>query len=302
VLAWLSLVLQIALVGTGGAVRLTASGLGCPTWPNCTVDSFVPTPELGIHGVIEFTNRMITIVLSIVVILVFLIVLRMRTQRRDLFVLTLIQGLSIPFQAVLGGITVLSGLNPYVVGSHFLVSVLLVILTTMLVYRAYNGQSGNGFQTPNWYVAGTILTAVFVGITVLLGVLTTGSGPHAGDNSNAKALAPRNGLSQALLQDIHSIPAYVTFGLTVLLVAIALVSRRGACWRCVRVYSIGLLGVEIAQIIVGYVQAKLGLPIALVNIHLVLAVILVAAMTALLLTQRGLAAAPERVARGKSRP
>ncbi len=301
-LAWLSLVLQIALVGTGGAVRLTASGLGCPTWPNCTVDSFVPTPALGIHGVIEFTNRMITIVLSIVVILVFLIVLRMRTQRRDLFVLTLIQGLSIPFQAVLGGITVLSGLNPYVVGSHFLVSVLLVILATILVYRAYNGRAGKGFQTPGWYVAGTILTAVFVGITVLLGVLTTGSGPHAGDNSNAKALAPRNGLNQALLQDIHSIPAYVTFGLTVLLVAIALVSRRGACWRCVRVYSIGLLGVEIAQIIVGYVQAKLGLPIALVNIHLVLAVILVAAMTALLLTQRRLAAAPERVARGKSRP
>jgi cytochrome c oxidase assembly protein subunit 15 len=302
VLSWLSLLLQIALVGTGGAVRLTASGLGCPTWPNCTTDSFVPTPELGIHGVIEFTNRMITIVLSIVVILVFLIVLRMRTQRRDLFVLTLIQGLSIPFQAVLGGITVLSGLNPYVVGSHFLVSVLLVILTTILVYRAYNGKAGKGFQTPNWYVAGTILTGVFVGITVLLGVLTTGSGPHAGDNSNAKALAPRNGLNQALLQDIHSIPAYITFGLTVLLVAIALVSRRGACWRCVRVYSLGLLGVEIAQIIVGYLQAKLGLPIALVNIHLVLAVILVAAMTALLLTQRRLAAAPELVARGEPRP
>ena len=114
-------------------------------------------------------------------------------------------------------------------------------------------------------------------------MLTTGSGPHAGDNSNAKALAPRNGLNQALLQDIHSIPAYITFGLTVLLVVVALISRRGACWRCVRVYSLGLLGVEIVQIIVGITQAKLGLPIALVNIHLVLAVILVAAMSALIL-------------------
>ena len=107
---------------------------------------------LGIHGIIEFSNRLLTIVLTIVVMLVFLIVLRMRRQRRDLFVLTLIQGLSIPFQAVLGGITVLSGLNPYVVGSHFLVSVLLVILTTILVYRVYNGRAGKGFQTPGWYV------------------------------------------------------------------------------------------------------------------------------------------------------
>jgi len=286
VLAWLSLALQVVLVGTGGAVRLTASGLGCPTWPQCEPGSLVTTPELGIHGIIEFSNRLLTVVLTIVVILAFLIVIRMRRQRRDLFVLTLIQGLSIPFQAVLGGITVLSGLNPYVVGSHFLVSVLLVILTTILVYRVYNGRAGKGFQTPGWYVAGTIVTAVFVGITVILGVLTTGSGPHAGDNSNAKALAPRNGLNQALLQNVHSVPAYITFGLSILLVVVALISRRGACWRCVRVYSLGLLGVEIVQIIVGITQAKEGLPIVLVNIHLVLAVILVAAMSALVLTQR----------------
>jgi cytochrome c oxidase assembly protein subunit 15 len=286
VLTWLSLALQIVLVGTGGAVRLTASGLGCPTWPQCESGSFVTTPELGIHGIIEFGNRMLTIVLSIVVVLVFLIVLRMRRQRRDVFVLTLIQGLSIPFQAVLGGITVLSGLNPYVVGSHFLVSVLLVILTTVLVYRAYNGRAGKGFQTPNWYVALTFVNALVIAITVLLGVLTTGSGPHAGDNSDAKALAPRNGLNPALLQYVHSLPAYTTFGITVLLVVIAVVVRRDARWRCVRVYSIGLLCVEIVQIIVGYAQAKLGLPIALVNIHLVLAVILVAAITALVLSQR----------------
>jgi cytochrome c oxidase assembly protein subunit 15 len=290
VLAWLSLALQIVLVGTGGAVRLTASGLGCPTWPGCESGSFINTPELGIHGVIEFSNRMLTVVLSIVVILVFLVVLRMRKARPDLFALTLIQGLSIPFQAVVGGITVLSGLNPYVVGSHFLVSVLLVILTTILVYRVYNGRSGKGFQVPSWYVVGTILTAIFVGVTVILGVLTTGSGPHAGDNSNATALAPRNGLDQALLQNIHSIPAYVTFGLTLALVLTAYiyatVKHERPRWRCVRFYSVGLLAVEMVQIIVGITQAKQGLPIALVNIHLVLAAILVAAVTGLLLSQR----------------
>ncbi len=291
VLAWLSLALQIVLVGTGGAVRLTASGLGCPTWPQCEAGSFVTTPELGIHGIIEFSNRMLTFVLSIVVILVFLAVLKIRRQRRDLFVLTLVQGLSIPFQAVLGGISVLTGLNPYVVGSHFLVSVLLVILTTALVYRAYNGRRGADRLTPPWYVALSVVTAVFVGITVVLGVLTTGSGPHAGDNSNAKALAPRNGLNPALLQQIHSYPAYITFGLTLALVLavyiVGAVTGRRARLRCVRFYSVGLLGVELVQIIVGITQAKEGLPIGLVNIHLVLAVILVAAMTALILSQRG---------------
>jgi heme a synthase len=290
VLAWLSLVLQIVLIGTGGAVRLTASGLGCPTWPQCTSDSFVTTPELGIHGVIEFSNRMLTIVLSIVVVLVFLIVLRMRKQRRDLFVLTLIQGLSIPFQAVLGGITVLSGLNPYVVGSHFLVSVLLVILTTNLVYRAYNGKRGSERVTPIWYAALAILTSVTVGLTVIFGVLTTGAGPHAGDNSDAKSLAPRNGLNPVTLQDIHSIPAYITFGLTLALVIaayiFATVKHERPRWRCVRFYSVALLAVELVQIIVGITQAKEGLPIALVNIHLVLAAILVAAMTGLLLSLR----------------
>jgi cytochrome c oxidase assembly protein subunit 15 len=286
VLAVISLALQIALIGTGGAVRLTASGLGCPTWPNCTASSFVPTPELGIHGVIEFTNRMLTIVLSIVVILMFLAVLRLRTSRPDLFGIALAQGLSIPFQAVLGGITVLSGLNPYVVGSHFLVSIVLVVLTTQLVYRAFDGRRGE-WVVPAWYVALGAVTALAVGVTVVLGVLTTGSGPHAGDNSDAKALAPRNGLNPALLQQIHSVPAYVTFGLTVLLVLIAFVAR----WNRVRMFALILLAIEVVQIIVGITQAKEGLPIGLVNIHLVLAGILVAGMTALLVSLRRSAAA-----------
>jgi cytochrome c oxidase assembly protein subunit 15 len=286
ILAWLSLVLQVVLIGTGGAVRLTASGLGCPTWPNCTAGSFVPTPELGYHGVIEFANRMLTFVLSLVVILVFLAVLRMRKNRRDLFVLTLLQGLSIPFQAVLGGISVLTGLNPYVVGSHFLVSILLVVLTTVLVYRVYRGRRGSERVAPLWFTALAIATAVFVGITVVFGVLTTGSGPHAGDNSNAKALAPRNGLNPFILQEIHSIPAYITFGLTFLLLLAAWFARDKPRWRSLRRFTAALIGVELVQIIVGITQAKEGLPIALVNIHLVLAAILVAAMTAVILATR----------------
>ena len=194
VFAWLSFAFQLVLIITGGAVRLTASGLGCPTWPRCTEDSFINTPEMGIHGVIEFGNRLLTFVLAFITIAVFLLVIRYRRQRRDLFRLTLFQGLSIPFQAVLGGITVLTGLNPYVVGAHFAVSIVLVALTTVLVWRVYRGPRGSERLAPPWFLVGTHLTSLAVAVTVVVGILTTGSGPHAGDNSNPDKPAPRNGL------------------------------------------------------------------------------------------------------------
>jgi cytochrome c oxidase assembly protein subunit 15 len=286
VLAWLSVVLQLVLIGTGGAVRLTASGLGCPTWPQCQAGSFVPTPELGYHGVIEFTNRMLTFVLSVVVILVFVAVLRMRKQRRDLFVLTLLQGLSIPLQAVIGGISVLTGLNPYVVGLHFVISMLLVVLTTMLVWRVYRGQRAPRWA-PVWFTAVAWVTVAFVAATVVFGILTTGSGPHAGDALTAKALSPRNGLNSSVIQDIHSIPAYITFALTLVLFAAAWIAKDKPRWKTLRRATAGLLAIELVQIIVGITQAREGLPIALVNIHLVLAGILVALMTAVVLGLRG---------------
>ena len=203
VAAWLSLAFQVALIGTGGAVRLTASGLGCPTWPQCTDGSFVNTPEMGLHGVIEFGNRLLTFVLAAVTIAAFLSVFRFRRQRRDLFRLTLLQGLSIPFQAVLGGITVLTGLNPYVVGAHFAVSIVLVMVTTILVWRVYNGPRTPGLLVPASVLAIARLSAVSVAVTVGVGILTTGSGPHAGDNSNPDKPAPRNGLDPELLQQMR---------------------------------------------------------------------------------------------------
>ncbi|MCU1403734.1 MAG: heme synthase [Glaciihabitans sp.] len=279
VIAWLSLIFQVALIGTGGAVRLTASGLGCPTWPRCTVDSFVTTQEMGFHGVIEFGNRLLTFVLAFIAIAAFLAVIRMRARRRDLFVLTLLQGLSIPAQAVLGGITVLTGLNPYIVGAHFVVSIVLVALTTMLVYRVYRGRRGTLKLTPGWFLGLTHITSFFVGVTVLLGILTTGSGPHAGDIET-----PRNGLNSELMQHLHSWPAYATFALTIALVVATFTSA--ATNGRVRRFALTLFFVEIVQIAVGLVQARLGLPEILVGIHMVLAALLVSAMTALVLSQR----------------
>jgi cytochrome c oxidase assembly protein subunit 15 len=218
----------------------------------------------------------------------------MRKSRRDLFGLTLAQGLSIPLQAVIGGISVLTGLNPYVVGLHFVVSIVLVVLTTTLVYRTFRGPRGSERVTPVWFTAIAWLTAVFVAVTVIFGILTTGSGPHAGDNSDAKALAPRNGLSQAVLQDIHSVPAYIVFLLTLILFAVAWTKKDKPRWKGLRRFTAGLLGIELVQIIVGITQAKEGLPIGLVNIHLVLAAVLVSLMTGVLLAlRRGAVIAPE---------
>ncbi|WP_233255403.1 COX15/CtaA family protein [Naasia lichenicola] len=280
VVAWLSLAFQVVLIGTGGAVRLTASGLGCPTWPRCTADSFVNTPEMGLHGIIEFGNRMLTFVLAIIVIAAFLSVLRYRRGRRDLFVLTLLQGLSIPFQAVLGGITVLTGLNPYVVGAHFAVSIVLVAVTTTLVWRVYRGPRGSLMPAPRAYATLVHVTSLLVAVTVVVGILTTGSGPHAGDNSNPLKPAPRNGLDPELLQHVHSWPAYATFALTLAVVIAAFALRLPRRW------PLALLAVEVVQIIVGITQARLGLPEVLVGIHMILAGLLVAAITATVLSLR----------------
>lgn len=278
-LAIATLVVQVLIVGTGGAVRLTGSGLGCPTWPECTAGSFVTTPEMGIHGVIEFGNRLLTFVVALVAILMFLAVIRMRKQRRDLFVLALVIGLYIPIQAVIGGITVLTRLNPYVVGLHYLASVVLVALSALLVYRVYLGRRGSDRVEPSWYRIVVHITSLLVAVTILVGIVTTGSGPHAGDGG-----AARNGLDPAFLQHVHSWPAYATFAATVLLVSTAPTRR-------LRRFTGLLLSIELVQIAVGLTQSRTGLPEILVGIHMVLACCLAAAMTVVVLCLRSSAPA-----------
>ena len=277
VIAWASLVSQTLIVGTGGAVRLTGSGLGCPTWPRCTEDSFVSTPEMGIHGIVEFGNRLLTFVLIIIAVLAFVAVLRMRRERPELLRLTVVLGLGIPLQAVIGGITVLTQLNPWVVGFHFVVSAVLIALAVVLVHRVYRGRTTGRLMVPAAVRALALATAVGAWVTVLVGIVVTGSGPHAGDGG-----AARNGLDSELLQHVHSWPAYITFGLSVLLLVGALRLGRDPLRRAV----VGLIAVEAVQIVVGVAQARLGLPELLVGIHMVLACVLIALVTLVLLTLR----------------
>ncbi|MDH6236935.1 COX15/CtaA family protein [Cryobacterium sp. CG_9.6] len=272
-IAWIYLAAQILLVGTGGLVRLTGSGLGCPTWPRCTADSFVNTPEMGIHGVIEFGNRVLGIALGLLAIVAFLSVVRLRRSRPDLFRLALFAGLGIPAQAVIGGVSVLMDLNPYVVGFHFVISVLLVALCTVFIYRIYTGNGPRARVVPVRVVVLAHATSTIVFVTILVGILTTGSGPHAGD-----ADAPRNGLDSEFLQHIHSWPAYLTLILTLALLVVSLRQRLPILgWVTL------LLAVEVMQVLGGLLQANLGLPPFLVGLHMVLACALAAAMTAVIL-------------------
>ncbi|MBZ6371309.1 MAG: COX15/CtaA family protein [Microbacterium hominis] len=275
VLAWLVLISNIVIVGTGGLVRLTGSGMGCETWPYCTAESLVPTRELGIHGLIEFGNRTLTGVLVVVALLAFLSVVRMWHTRPELPRLTLAVGIGIILQAVIGGVTVWLNLHPSIVGLHYLVSAALVALSAVYVARVYAQPGPRRRAVPRRYAILTHVTSAAVLVTVVIGILLTGSGPHAGDDA-----AARNGLDPIFWQHVHSWPAYVLFALTLVLFA--------ASFRMPQVLRLPLwtgllLGIEIVQIAVGLWQARTGLPIVLVNIHMVLAVCLVAAMTAVVM-------------------
>lgn len=288
-LAWIYLAAQILLVGTGGLVRLTDSGLGCPTWPQCTPGSFVNTPQMGIHGYIEFGNRVLGILLGLLAVVAFLFVIRMWKSRRDFFWLTLLAGIGIPAQAVLGGLSVLTKLNPYVVGLHFILSVVLVSICTVFVYRVYTRPGERRLAVARWYAIVTHVTSFFVAVTIILGILTTGSGPHAGNAHSA-----RNGLNPEILQHLHSIPAYSVFVLTLVLVFVPhryIAAAPGADLR-VRRFAVYLLIVEFFQIAIGLIQANTGLPGILVGIHEMLAAILASAMVAVVLNLKTPVASP----------
>ncbi|WP_426995751.1 COX15/CtaA family protein [Pseudarthrobacter sp. N5] len=274
-LALFSLMGQVLLVVTGGAVRLTASGLGCPTWPRCTDTSLISTPEMGFHGVIEFGNRLLTFALAAVAALMLVYLWNLRKERKDLFLLALGLLASIPAQAVIGGITVLTQLNPWVVGLHFLVSMALVVFATLLVNRAY-GRTGRLAALPLPPVHAVLrpvmaAVAVFSAAAVMLGVVVTGAGPHAGD-----ADAPRNNLDWDLWSHIHAVPAYLITAGTLFAVFVIVTGRFAGPLRTA-VFM--LLGVTLLQAIIGFTQYYNGIPALLVGAHLLGAALLMSAAT-----------------------
>jgi cytochrome c oxidase assembly protein subunit 15 len=331
VFAWLSFISETIIIGTGGAVRLTGSGLGCSDWPLCTPESLVPIFEVqGVHGLIEFGNRLMTGVVGIIALAVVLLVLRtisgtpalitalwyaaggivaagiayaiaapfhipafpiasgvlliaviaaavhsVRTTpaRRDLVLLSWLTLIGVVAQALVGGITVLTGLNPFIVGFHYTSSLLLVCITAAFLVRLYAAPGPRERTVPAWFAAVTHVTGLALAVTIVFGVLTTGSGPHSGD-----ADVLRHGFDATVLAHVHSWPGYILAALVLFLTITAWVRRlEPRRWLLVLVLAI------LVQVGVGVWQAREGLPPLLVGIHMVLASLSAAAYTVVVL-------------------
>nr|WP_229807073.1 COX15/CtaA family protein [Actinoplanes lobatus] len=257
-LALASLVANIGIIVTGAAVRLTKSGLGCPTWPRCTDGSYTTTPEMGINGVIEFGNRLLTFVLIAIAVACFLGALA--RGRRSLVRLSVAVALGIPGQGVIGGITVLTNLNPWVVGLHFVLSIALVTGAFALWRRVGEGDGDPVplVPAPLRQLARVLAAASFA--VIAAGVVVTGSGPHSGDHG-----AKRNGLDPEQISQVHADLVFLLIGLTVAMwFALRAVEAPAAAVRAAAV----LFWVEMGQGLIGFVQYFTHLPVALVAAHM----------------------------------
>jgi cytochrome c oxidase assembly protein subunit 15 len=258
-----ALVVSIFIVLTGGIVRVTGSGLGCPTWPACEAGSFTTTPELGIHGFIEFANRTLTGVLIVAVGWAIVAARLQKPRNRTLTRLAWSQFWLVVANSIAGGISVLTGLNPYVVAMHFVLAVALLTTTTLTWHRARQWVSASATSAPGSPRTASILSGALVAATfvlIVIGTLVTGSGQHSGDSADV----PRMGFVWEQVAIVHGV-----LGTAVILTTLALYgSLRGQSGASLaRRRVVAFLIVTIAQAALGLLQAKIGVPAALVAIH-----------------------------------
>jgi cytochrome c oxidase assembly protein subunit 15 len=256
------LFLQAALVVTGGAVRLTGSGLGCPTWPECTPGSYTPVPhqaEPVLNVWIEFGNRMLTFALVLASLV--LIVSVLKSGRRDLRSLAMGQFLGIFGQGILGGITVLTGLHPITVALHLLLSMVLIAGATSIHIRRFEPSINIESSKLTRSLARLHVSVMF--IVMILGTVVTGSGPHAGD-----AQAERFTFDIRTVAILHADFVIFLFGITIaFFVAVGTSSQTKIKLRTFTI-------IALAQGIIGYVQYFLGVPALIVGLHLLGAAVL----------------------------
>ncbi|MFE5191274.1 heme A synthase [Streptomyces sp. NPDC056628] len=256
-----ALVMSVIIVVTGGAVRLTGSGLGCPTWPKCTGDSLTSTREMGLHGAIEFGNRMLTYVLCAAVGWAIIAARSTEPYRRGLTRLGWAQFWIVMSNAVLGGVVVLVGLNPYTVAAHFAASSALIAVAVVMWQRTREGDAaprplvGKAVQQLVWFlVAASVLL-------ILVGTVVTGAGPHAGDSSEVERMP----VDWETVTKLHAVLAWIVVTLTFALwfVLKAVDAPKGPLDR-----TRDLFLVLLAQGVVGYVQYFTDLPELLVGLHM----------------------------------
>ncbi|MFC9928197.1 heme A synthase [Streptomyces sp. NPDC127190] len=256
-----ALVMSVVIVVTGGVVRLTASGLGCPTWPECTDGSLTPTQALSYHSAIEFGNRMLTYVLCAAVGWAIIAARSEKPRRRSLTRLGWAQFWLVMSNAVIGGIVVLVGLNPYTVAVHFLSATALVAVAAVMWQRTREGDGaprplvGKAVQQLVW-----VLTAASL-LLIVAGTVVTGAGPHAGDSSDVKRIP----IDWETVAKLHAVLAWIVVTLTFALwfVLKAVDAPKGPLDRTRELFLVLL-----AQGVVGYVQYFTHLPEALVAVHM----------------------------------
>jgi cytochrome c oxidase assembly protein subunit 15 len=276
-----NLVGQMGIVLTGGIVRLTGSGLGCPTFPECVPGSYVPVlrqPQ-GFHKFIEFGNRMLTFVLTVLVVATLIAVIRfVRSHReldhsRRLLVLGTVPIVGVFAQALVGGISVLTDLNPGVVASHFLLSMALIAESAVLLLVAARAQQPlPPVSAPAPVRALSVAVAVMAAVVLSLGTLVTGSGPHSGDAHDTH----RFSFDIPSVAHLHSGAVWV---FVVLLVALIVTFRRQEAPAWIQRRALILFAVTMAQGVIGYVQYALGVPGVLVAFHMLGATLITAATT-----------------------
>jgi cytochrome c oxidase assembly protein subunit 15 len=254
-LALASVAVNVLIVVTGGAVRLTGSGLGCPTWPRCSGERLVPNDRLGIHGAIEFSNRTLTFVVGVTMLLTLVVAW---VQRRHVG-LALLGLLGIPAQAVLGGIVVLTDLNPWLVAAHFLLSAAIIAVAFLLWWRT-DARAVAAVPAPAQVL--TRFLVLVAGLVLAAGTVVTGAGPHAGDLKNGRVR--RIHFSIEGLAQLHADFVMALIGVTIGVLALAYALHAAPLRRAALV----LLGVELAQGVIGYTQYFLHVPPLLVGLHM----------------------------------
>jgi len=260
--AFAAVVVNALITVTGAAVRLTGSGLGCPTWPQCTPDSFVPVPHddhAPINMAIEFGNRLVTFLVLAVAVAAFVAAWRLDPRRDSLVKLAALQPLGVVLQAVWGGVVVHTLLNPVTVSVHFLLSIGMIAAAYALYARSGEGDGPVRLAVRREIRALSFVLVAAMFVLVVLGVVVTGTGPHSGDE-----LATRFAFDIETVTRLHSDAVWVTLGLTfALLVAVHVTDAPAVVRRALLV----LLALELAQGVVGVVQYALAVPAVLVELH-----------------------------------
>ena len=258
-----NLIAQSLIIFTGAIVRLTGSGLGCPTWPNCAPGSLIPVAEQveGFHKYIEFGNRLLTF--AVLAISIALFVVALMHKKRNIILWSSLPLIGTLLQAVLGGITVLTGLNPFTVMAHFLLSIILVAISVKIF--AYFSEKTYQYKLPkivDIYLQILTLIGFFV---IVLGTITTGSGPHSGDE-----IAARFNLDMREVAWLHADTVLLFVGL---IIGLQVITRLDKDLFYLQKNAKVLLAICVIQGFIGYVQWFSSVPWILVSIHVAGAVI-----------------------------